>query len=117
MVLTLLRVWRYIYVAEAKNIVVATIKYLSAAPSKKIAPFSHEWLPGLHKEMFGNVWDWAGKFGQVELSIGISTCKIICRLFLNDAAGKLQGVDGAVETRTASNAYSLVDAGRVGYII
>jgi hypothetical protein len=36
---------------------------------------------------------------------------------LNDAAGKIQGVDSAVETRTVSNAYSLVDAGRVGYII
>ena len=35
---------------------------------------------------------------------------------LNDAAGKLQGVDSAVETRTASNAYSLVDAGRVGIL-
>ena len=31
---------REIYVAEANNIALATIKYLSAPPSKKIAPFA-----------------------------------------------------------------------------
>jgi len=60
-----------IYVAEANNIALATLKYLSAPPSKKIAPFSYEWLSQLHEEMFGNVWEWAGKFRQVALSIGI----------------------------------------------
>jgi len=60
-----------IYIAEANNIALATIKYLSAPPSKKVAPFSYEWLQQLHEEMFGNVWDWAGKFRHVELSIGI----------------------------------------------
>ena len=33
-----------IYVAEANNIAVATIKYLSAPPSKTKAPFTYEWL-------------------------------------------------------------------------
>ena len=65
-----------IYIAEAKNIAIATIKYLSAPPSKKIAPFSYEWLSTLHEEMFGNVWDWAGKFRQVELSIGIKAYQV-----------------------------------------
>jgi len=65
-----------IYVAEANNIALATIKYLSAPPSKKIAPFSYEWLSGLHEEMFGNVWDWAGKFRQLELSIGIKAYQV-----------------------------------------
>ena len=60
-----------IYVAEANNIALATIKYLSAPPSIKLAPFTYEWLSQLHEEMFGNVWDWAGKFRQIELSIGI----------------------------------------------
>ena len=62
---------REIYVAEANNIAIATLKYLSAPPSKREAPFSYEWLSQLHYEMFGNVWEWAGKFRQVELSIGI----------------------------------------------
>ncbi len=60
-----------IYLYEAKNITKATIKYLSATPSKKLAPFSYEWLFTLHREMFGDVWEWAGKSRQVELSIGI----------------------------------------------
>lgn len=60
-----------IYLYEAKNITKATLKYLSAKPDKKIAPFSYEWLLQLHLEMFGDVWDWAGKIRSVELSIGI----------------------------------------------
>lgn len=65
-----------IYVHEANNIAIATLKYLSAPPSKKIASFSYEWLLKLHKEMFGNVWEWAGKFRQVELSIGIKAYRV-----------------------------------------
>ena len=65
-----------IYIAEANNIAIATIKYLSAPPSKKIAPFSYEWLSALHAEMFSNVWNWAGKFRQVELSIGIKAYQV-----------------------------------------
>ncbi|QFR49395.1 mobile mystery protein B [Sulfurimonas lithotrophica] len=65
-----------IYVHEAKNIAIATLKYLSASPSKKIAPFSYEWLLQLHEEMFGNVWEWAGKFRQIELSIGIKAYQV-----------------------------------------
>ena len=67
---------REIYVAEANNIALATLKYLSAPPSKKIAPFSYEWLQELHNEMFGNVWEWAGKFRQIELSIGIKAYQV-----------------------------------------
>ena len=60
-----------IYLFEAKNITKATLKYFADRPTKKTAPFSYEWLIILHKEMFGEVWDWAGKTRQVELSIGI----------------------------------------------
>jgi len=56
---------------EAKNITKATLKYLSLVPDKKLAPFSLEWFLLLHKEMFGEVWEWAGKLRHVELSIGI----------------------------------------------
>jgi len=65
-----------IYEAEAHNIALATLKYLSAPPSKKTAPFTYEWLLKLHEEMFGNVWEWAGKFRQVELSIGIKAYQV-----------------------------------------
>ena len=60
-----------IYFYEAKNIIQATLKYLSLVPDKKLAPFSFEWFLALHQEMFGEVWEWAGKLRQVELSIGV----------------------------------------------
>jgi len=60
-----------IYKYEAKNIQQAILKYMLDKPNKKTAPFSFEWLLQLHYEMFGNVWDWAGKIRQVELSIGV----------------------------------------------
>jgi len=61
---------REIYEAEANNIALATIKYLVAPP------FTYGWLQQLHEEMFCNVWDWAGKFRQVELSIGIKAYQV-----------------------------------------
>lgn len=60
-----------VYEKEAENIATATIKYLSAQPSKREAPFSYSWMMDLHNEMFGDVWDWAGKLRKIELSIGI----------------------------------------------
>ncbi|MDD5400904.1 MAG: mobile mystery protein B [Sulfurimonas sp.] len=60
-----------IYIKEAENIANATLKYLSAQPTKKDTPFTYEWLLFLHKEMFGDVWEWAGKLRHNELSIGI----------------------------------------------
>lgn len=46
-----------IYEEEAQNIANVTIKYLSAPPSKKEAPFSYSWMMDLHREMFCEVWD------------------------------------------------------------
>lgn len=60
-----------VYLYEAKNITKATLKYLSAKPDNKKAPFTFEWFLELHKDMFSDVWDWAGKLRQVELSIGV----------------------------------------------
>jgi len=69
-----------IYEKEAQNIANATIKYLSAPPSKKEASFNYEWLLKLHEEMFGEVWDWAGKLRAVELSIGIKAYLVATEL-------------------------------------
>ena len=57
---------------EAENIARATLRYFAAPPTKKTAPFDYAWLLQLHEEMFGDVWEWAGKLRQNELSIGIS---------------------------------------------
>lgn len=65
-----------IYEREAENIAKAILKYLSAPPSKKEAPFSYSWMMELHEEMFGDVWEWAGKFRKIELSIGIQAYRV-----------------------------------------
>jgi Fic-DOC domain mobile mystery protein B len=65
-----------IYTYEARNILKATLKYLSAVPGHGTAPFNFEWMSTLHREMFGDVWDWAGQFRQIELSIGIQAYRV-----------------------------------------
>lgn len=69
-----------IYNEEALNIANAILKYLSAEPSRKEAPFTYEWLLILHEEMLGDVWEWAGKLRQNELSIGIKAYLISTEL-------------------------------------
>jgi Fic-DOC domain mobile mystery protein B len=69
-----------IYVFEAKNTHKVTLKYLLGTPHKKQAPFSYEWMLKLHHEMFGEVWDWAGKLRQVELSIGVKAYMVSSEL-------------------------------------
>lgn len=65
-----------IHEKEAQNIAKAILKYLSAPPSKKEAPFSYHWMMELHEEMFGDIWEWAGKFRKTELSIGIQAYRV-----------------------------------------
>lgn len=62
--------------AEFANINKAARKYLVRVPSTKIAPLSAEWLYDLHKEMFGDVWDWAGQKRRTNKSIGIDKSEI-----------------------------------------
>lgn len=62
--------------AEYKNIAVPIPKYLSTAPSRKTAPFTAKWMLKLHGEMLGDVWSWAGKIRNAELSIGVDWCRI-----------------------------------------
>ena len=63
--------------AEAENIRKATVKYLAKKPSKRIAPFRIGWVKRLHKEMFCDVWRWAGSFRvNDEVNIGISFTQI-----------------------------------------
>ncbi|MBL7221555.1 MAG: mobile mystery protein B [Phycisphaerae bacterium] len=61
---------------EADNIRLATVKYLAAAPSGKLAPFTFEWVLKLHKEMLGGVWVWAGRIRTVELNLGSPAWRI-----------------------------------------
>jgi Fic-DOC domain mobile mystery protein B len=57
-------------VAEAENIRRAVIRYLLGVPSRKVATFDFGWLLRLHREMFGDVWSWAGQIRDRPLSLG-----------------------------------------------
>jgi Fic-DOC domain mobile mystery protein B len=57
--------------AEAENILKATVKYLHGKPSRRAAPFDLRWCLRLHREMFGDVWAWAGKPRRCDLNIGV----------------------------------------------
>jgi Fic-DOC domain mobile mystery protein B len=56
--------------AEAENIGIAASKYLIGRLSDEDAPFTFDWVFGLHKEMFGRVWAWAGKPRTYNLNLG-----------------------------------------------
>ena len=45
---------------EAENIRKPLTKYLTVKPNAKTASFTFGWCLGLHKEMYGKVWTWAG---------------------------------------------------------
>ncbi|MBL8796142.1 MAG: mobile mystery protein B [Planctomycetia bacterium] len=66
---------------EAKNILKAVIKYLARKPSR-IARFTDfKWYLRLHEEMFGEVWDWAGKLRTRNLNLGVNWQQVQPALF------------------------------------
>ena len=68
-------------IAEAKNILKPIVKYLGSKPSKKLAPIDLNWFKQLHEEMFCDVWEYAGKFRQEDLNIGIKWQNIQTELY------------------------------------
>ncbi len=63
-------------VAEAKNIRPVLIKYLLDTPASQAPSFDFTWAKELHREMFGEVWDWAGELRQCDLNIGCQWTKV-----------------------------------------
>ena len=57
--------------AEADNILKAALKYLASRPSRRTARFDVAWMLKLHREMFGDVWQWAGEVRTCNLNIGV----------------------------------------------
>jgi Fic-DOC domain mobile mystery protein B len=57
-------------VAESENIRVAMLRYLGRKPSRRMARFDLSWVLKLHKEMFGQVWSWAGKIRKCNVNMG-----------------------------------------------
>jgi Fic-DOC domain mobile mystery protein B len=65
---------------EAENVRLATVKYLARTPSRRLAPFTLEWVLKLHKEMLAKVWLWAGKVRTIELNLGSPAWRIATEL-------------------------------------
>ena len=65
-----------LYGAEFNNTLKAIKKYLIKKPTKRMAPFTLTWLKKLHREMFGDVWTWAGKIRQTEKNMGLKPFQI-----------------------------------------
>jgi Fic-DOC domain mobile mystery protein B len=85
---------------EAKNVLKAFTKYLSRKPSRRLAPFDLGWLRKLHKEMFGDVWGWAGRIRTTRLNIGIDPRQVEPALFDMVESFKVQRL---------SESYTLLD--------
>ncbi len=67
-------------VVEFANIAKATAKYLSRKPTKRMAPFTPDWMLKLHREMLSEVWQWAGKIRTSEKNIGVHVYQIMPEL-------------------------------------
>jgi Fic-DOC domain mobile mystery protein B len=66
------RTRKQLSLVEAENVLKATVKYLATKPSRRLAPFDLKWFLKLHREMFGDVWQWAGKPRTIDLNIGVA---------------------------------------------
>lgn len=62
--------------AEFENINKVLVRYLLKRPSSRKAPFTFKWMLQLHREMFGDVWAWAGVCRKTHMNIGIEAYRI-----------------------------------------
>jgi Fic-DOC domain mobile mystery protein B len=67
--------------AEAINNAKALSRYYVGILTEKEAPFDYAWLCALHREMFEEVWGWAGRLRTSVTNIGIEPQFIEQRLF------------------------------------
>ncbi len=66
---------------EAQNILKAYVKYTLNPSKLKNVAFDLNFFRKLHKEMFGDVWSWAGEFRTTQTSIGVEANKIHLALY------------------------------------
>lgn len=71
---------RDVAAAEASNINKAFLKYLAAKPSPRSARFDYDWFLRLHREMFGDVWTWAGAIRTRDANIGVPSFQVVEQL-------------------------------------
>ena len=61
---------------EADNILEAFLKYSLSVEQIKDVKFDTSFLQQLHRDMFADVWSWAGEFRTTQTSIGIEAVNI-----------------------------------------
>jgi Fic-DOC domain mobile mystery protein B len=67
---------------EARNVLKAVEKYLLGGRlTDKTAPFDFTWALRLHREMFGDVWKWAGEIRKNVTNIGVQPSQIEPKLY------------------------------------
>jgi Fic-DOC domain mobile mystery protein B len=67
--------------AEAENLRKAIVKYLGGSLTRRTAKFDLTWMLRLHGEMFGDVWNWAGKTRTVDLNLGAPWHQVPSQLY------------------------------------
>lgn len=68
--------YRDLCAVEAENILSAADRHLSRRKNADAAWLDEPFLRRLHADMFGAVWDWAGRYRQVELNIGVAPHRV-----------------------------------------
>jgi Fic-DOC domain mobile mystery protein B len=68
-------------ILEADGIRKVLLKYLAKTPTRRSARFNYSWALKLHREMFGDVWNWAGVLRTNDLNIGVPWKQVESRLF------------------------------------
>jgi Fic-DOC domain mobile mystery protein B len=76
-----IRLRKELNVLEAENILKAVEKYFVGKLTKKKARFDFAWLLRLHKQMFGDVWTWAGRPRHFDTNLGVPHDQIEGMLF------------------------------------
>jgi Fic-DOC domain mobile mystery protein B len=61
---------------EFENVNKAITKYLIRRPTDKMASFTYSWFLQVHREMLGEVWNWAGQIRHSNKTIGIDKAQI-----------------------------------------
>ncbi|MDX1385943.1 MAG: mobile mystery protein B [bacterium] len=74
--------------AEFANVNKAYQKYFLGGLSDRKAPFTFEWILVVHREMFGEVWDWAGQIRKTQPNVGIAPAQI--QVSLHQLLGNLK---------------------------
>ena len=67
--------------AEGRNIASAIFTYLIGELTPEMAPFDFVWALQLHKEMFGEVWTWAGIARKIDLNLGVPWQQVETQLY------------------------------------